>query len=113
MRRIKLTALIVFVVIYIFGCATTSLNKKLVENADTLLIGQIELNATGFHRYGDATVNGTHRANIEIHLQSMKTDKTVIIRSKRPNGYFFLVNPKEDHYRISNLFFKLVNWLST
>ncbi len=77
----------------VWSCATTRFMKEPSEKTKTLLIGQIELRASGEGRPGAAvSVDGHHLRGIEIELQDLKTGKKLTIRSKN-KGFFYIVNP--------------------
>jgi hypothetical protein len=75
------------------------------ENNQTLVIGEIILNAKGFLTYGSASVNGTSKRGIEITIREISSGKEYKMKSWS-EGLFYSTKISEGNYMIIKYYFK-------
>lgn len=100
--KIKIVGLFFLVSCFLISCS--SLPDASEEN-QTLVVGQIILEAKGFLTYGSVSVNGINRNGIEITIQEVSTGKEYKMKSFI-RGIFHSVKIPEGSYRITSYYFK-------
>ncbi len=95
---ISILTFILFVVIVIGGCATTSIITEPTNAESTLLVGRIILTCTDFPR--NWHVNGEHSTGITVAIRNMSTNKIISARSRGYDGMFYIINPDVGKYKI-------------
>lgn len=90
--------LILTILVFIGGCATTKLGKEPDETLDTLLVGQLRLSLIEFPgKYG---FKDTYTQQIALYLENTSTGAVIRLFSKGEGGYFILINPSAGKYKI-------------
>jgi hypothetical protein len=102
MKILKWCIFTVLIGIIVFGCA--SFPQANSEN-QTLVIGMIIQQGTGYKTYGLATVNGTNKKGINLKIQELNGEKTYTIRTQK-GGIFYSINIPEGVYKITQVYFK-------
>lgn len=107
MKRAFLLRIIAAVVISmtIPACATVLKNGPATES-DRLAIGTIRLRAQNFLYYGDATVNGSHVAGIELTFRDLSNGEIVRAISQPRTGIFFFTIKPGRTYQLTEVYFK-------
>jgi len=80
------------------GCATSYYATEPISATDALLVGQIQLVATGFPAAMGA--NGVYAQNILVTLRSLETGRSYEISSREPDGFISLASPAPGRYAI-------------
>ena len=80
------------------GCATSYYATEPVSATDALLVGQVQLVATGFP--GAMGANGVYAENILVTVRSLETGRIYEIRSRQPDGFISLASPAPGRYAI-------------
>jgi hypothetical protein len=86
-------------VFLIFGCVTFPAADN---EHQTLIIGEIIQQGTGYQIYGSASVNGTNKSGIEITIRNITDGKRYTMRTGS-GGIFYSVNIPEGTYGIERI----------
>lgn len=70
------------------SCVAVTRNEP-VNNQETLVIGDVQLQLTNYERWGPITINGVHDNNIVLFLESENGGEKHIIRSET-GGLFYV-----------------------
>lgn len=100
MNRIR-TGFCLFLVSLLFvSCATL---PKAVKENDSLVIGEIEINAFGYSPTYGISMSGIITSGIELTIQDLETKHIKTVTGKK-NGFIMMKNLKNDHrYRITGV----------
>ena len=107
MRNALIAAGIVTFLVTLSGCATAPANPT--SPSDTLLVGQLVFNLSGFGTYGGASVNGRQTQSVQISLKNVSTGKIIKTETHSPNGLFYVANLKPADYLIVHLYYKVTS----
>lgn len=88
------------------GC-TKDLPLEPTGPDDTLVVGRIKLEATGFKSEPDMpSVNGVHESGIELTFEDTASEEPLVMTSKS-GGLFFAKGLQPGMYRLAKLFIKI------
>lgn len=96
MKKVLLLVFFILLIVFLTSCAST---KFIVEpetpSMGTLLIGQIEVNVSGWPR--PTAMNGVHKRDIEVHLYDYTRHKEITMTSKEEGTFYYVTdnNTKE------------------
>ena len=102
MRKLKLGFILVAVGLFFVSCTSFPTPD---ENAQTLVVGQIVSEASGFFNYGSATVNGINKDGIEIIIKNAESGKTYVMTSQK-DGMFYSTDIPKGYYILTKLYYK-------
>lgn len=97
-------AMVALTALLVVGCVTAPPNPT--STSDTLFVGQLVFNLTGFKKYGAATVNGSQKNMVEVTLRNVFENTSVTVETHDPNGMFFASGLKPGDYEIVRLYYK-------
>ncbi len=101
MKKLVLFIFMFLLLLSLVGCSIEPSSPD-----DTLVIGQVTIEAIGHPIYGTSTsVNGTHKNNITITFQNIITSKEYQVTTNN-YGFFYKRDLKEGSYNMKKFYFK-------
>ena len=104
--KIKLPICYVLMSILFFSCSTM-LRIEPQTCKQSLVIGQIRLEAKNFSKVGSISVNGIHHSSINIRVLNLTTGEEFEVLSRGGTGLFYFLSEEGNTYSIVN--FKYTN----
>jgi hypothetical protein len=102
MKTLKWYAFTLCIGLLIYGCASF---PKADSGNNTLVVGTIVQEGTGYQYYGSVSINGTNKGNIDITLQELVSEKIYTMRT-RNDGFFYSVNIPEGTYKLTRVYLR-------